>query len=319
MMPQGARIVGLDVSKRKIDACLRSAGQRLSTPSTPEGQAELIAWLRARRVGTAVMEASGGYERSWAEALRGAGLKVRIVDPKRVRYFAKSAGRLAKSDPIDAETIAWFAETFPDDVARPHDPERDELDRLVTARASLKKLEAQIIQQGEHDQPRIVAKAHAAVLKALRAELRKLDATIAAKIKANPAFARRAAIIASVPGLADQAAAGVTAWFPELGHITNEAAAALLGTAPYDDDSGEHKGVRHIKGGRRKLRNLLFVPLMGAATQHNSVLKAYYQRLRARGKEAKVALIACMRKLIVILNTMLARDETWNPPAGAAP
>jgi transposase len=316
-MPQRTRIVGLDVAKRKVDACLRSAGQRLSTPSTPEGQTELVAWLRTNRVGTAVMEASGGYERSWAEALRAARIKVRIVDPKRVRYFAKSAGRLAKNDPIDAETIAWFAETFPDDVAQPHDPERDELDRLVTARAGLKKLEAQIIQQGEHRQPPVVAKAHAAVLKALRAELRKLDATIAAKIKANPVFTRRAAIIASVPGLADQAAAGVTAWLPELGHISNEAVAALLGTAPYDDDSGEHKGVRHIKGGRRKLRNLLFMPVMGAATQHNPVLKAYYQRLLARGKEAKVALIACMRKLIVILNTMLARDETWNPPARA--
>jgi transposase len=318
MMPQRTRIVGLDVAKRKVDACLRSTGQRLSVPSTPEGQAELVAWLRARRVGTVVMEASGGYERSWAEALHAASLNIRIVDPKRVRYFARSAGRLAKNDPIDAETIAWFAETFPDGVARPHDPERDELDRLVTARAGLKKLEAQIIQQGEHRQPSVVAKAHAAVLKALRAELRKLDATIAAKIKANPVFARRAAIIASVPGLADQAVAGVTAWLPELGHITNEAAAALLGTAPYDDDSGEHKGVRHIKGGRRKLRNLLFVPVIGAATQHNPVLKDYYQRLRARGKEAKVALIACMRKLIVILNTMLARDETWNPPTGAA-
>ena len=104
---------------------------------------------------------------------------------------------------------------------------------------------------------------------------------------------------------------------PELGHISNEAAAALVGAAPYDD-SGDRKGVRHIKGGRRKLRNLLYMPVMGAATQHNPVLKATYQRLIARGKPPKVAIIACMRKLIVILNTMLARDQTWNPPARAA-
>jgi transposase len=121
-----------------------------------------------------------------------------------------------------------------------------------------------------------------------------------------------------VPGLADQAIAGVTAWFPELGHVSNEAAAALVGVAPYDDDSGERKGARRIKGGRRKLRNLLYMPVMGAATQHNPVLKAYYLRLIAKGKPAKVAIIACMRKLIVILNTMLARDQTWNPPHGAA-
>jgi transposase len=282
-------------------------------PSTPEGRAELVAWVHANRVGTAVMEASGGYERSWAEALRAAGLEVRIVDPKRVRHFAKAAGRLAKNDPIDAETIAWFAETFPAEAGRPHDPQRDELDRLVTARAGLKRLEAQIMQEDEHCPPRVVAKAQAAVLRAVRAQLRKLDATIAARIEADPAFARRAAIIVSVPGLGPQAAAGLIAWLPELGQVSNEAAAALLGVAPYDDDSGERTGARHIKGGRRKLRNLLYMPVMGAATQHNPVLGAYYQRLRAKGKEAKVALVACMHKLIVILNTMLARGEKWDP------
>ena len=316
-MPQRNRIVGLDVSKRKVDACIRGAELRLSTPSTPEGQAELVAWLRANRVRLAALEATGGYERIWAEALRAAGIKVRIVDPKRVRYFAKAAGRLAKNDPIDAETIAWYAETFPADVP-PHDPEREALDRLVKARAGLKDLETRIVQQREHRPPPNVAKAHAAILKTLRAELRKIEAAIAAKIKANPVFARRAAIIQSVPGLGVQAAAGVIAWLPELGNVANETAAALLGAAPYDDDSGEHKGERHISGGRRKLRNLLYMPVMGAATQHNPVLKACYQRLRARGKKANVALIACMRKLIVILNTMLARDQTWNPSARAA-
>ena len=108
------------------------------------------------------------------------------------------------------------------------------------------------------------------------------------------------------------------AWLPELGQIRNVAASALLGAAPYDDDSGQHRGARSIKGGRRKLRNLIYMAVVGAATQHNPVLKAYYARLRARGKDAKVAIIACMRKLIVILNTMLARDQTWNPPARAA-
>ena len=318
-MPQQTRAVGLDVAKNKVDACIRSAGLRLSAASTPEGQAELVAWLRANRVGRAVMEASGGYERSWAEALRAAGVTVRIVDPKRIRHFAKAAGRLAKNDPIDAETIAWFAETFSEGEAQAHDPAREEVDRLVQARTALKELEERIKQQGEHGPPAIVAKALGAIAKAMRAELRKLEAAIAAKIKANPGFARRAEIIRSFPGLADQAIAGLIAWMPELGRIPNEAAAALLGAAPYDDDSGDRKGQRHIKGGRRKLRNLLYMPVMGAATQHNPVLKAYYQRLRARGKEAKVALVTCMRKLIVILNTMLARDETWNPPSRAAP
>lgn len=318
-MPQKSRIVGLDVSKRKVDACIRSPElQHVSMPSTPEGEAELIAWLRKHHVGTAVMEASGGYERSWVEILHAAGIKVRIVDPKRVRYFAKSAGRLAKNDPIDAETIAWFAETFADQATQAHDPQRAELDRLVKARASMKELASQIAQWNEHRQPDLVAKAHDTLARTVRAELRKLDAAITAKIKANPLFARRAEIIRSVPGLGDQTVAGVIAWLPELGQIDDRAAAALLGVAPYDDDSGQRAGARCIKGGRRKLRNLLFMPVMGAATLHNPVLKAYYSRLRARGKAAKVALVACMRKLIVILNTMLARDQTWSPPARAA-
>ena len=112
---------------------------------------------------------------------------------------------------------------------------------------------------------------------------------------------------------ADESGGGFITDAPELGRIRNEAAAALIGAAPYDDDSGERKGQRRIKGGRRKLRNLLYMPVMGAATQHNPVLKAYYQRLHARGKQAKVALIACMRKLIVILNTMIARRQKWDP------
>jgi transposase len=312
-MPQETRVVGLDVAKGKTNACIRSVAARLSAPSTPEGEAQLVEWLRANRVGRAVMEASGGYERNWAEALRAAGVEVRIVDPKRIRHFAKAAGRLAKNDPIDAETSAWFGETFPEAEAQTHDPARDEVDRLVQARGALKDLEERTKQQGEHRPPALVTNAPRAIAKTVRAELRKLDAAVAARIKANPAFARRAEIIRSFPGLGAQAVAGMTAWLPELGHITDETAAALIGAAPYDD-SGERKGARCIKGGRRKLRNLLYMPVMGAATQHNPVLKAYYARLRARGKEAKVAIIAYMRKMIV----MLARDQTWNPPARAA-
>lgn len=316
-MPQEMRIVGIDVSKSKVDACMWRRGLCFSAASTPQGEAEMILWAQANRIGQAVMEASGGYERRWAELLRTAGVEVVIVDPKRVRHFAKAAGRLAKTDPIDAETIAWFAETFPLG-AKPPDRAREEVDRLVQARAVFKDIEDQIKQQGEHQPPPLVVKALRAIAKVTRAELRALDAAIRAKIQANPSFARRAEIIESVPGLADQTVAGVIAWMPELGRISNEAAAALLGAAPYDDDSGERKGARHIKGGRRKLRNLLYMPVMGAATQHNPALKAFYQRLITKGKAPKVAIIACMRKLIVILNTMLARNETWNPPARAA-
>lgn len=314
-MPQRGRIVGIDVSKLKADACIRSLRRRQSAPSTPQGQATLIAWLGENDVGSVVMEASGGYERSWAEALRKAGLAVRIVDPKRVRYFAKSAGRLAKNDPIDAEMIAWFAETFPTEVALRHDPDREVLDQLMTARSLLVRLSAQIRQLSEHRQPRVVETAQRAMAKTIAAQRVKLEAAIQARIAANAELAARAAIINSVPGFGTQFVAGAIAWLPELGHLSNKAAAALVGIAPYDDDSGEHRGERHIKGGRRAIRDLLYMATLAAATRHNPLIKAYYQRLRAKGKKAKVALVACMRKLIVILNTMLARGQMWNPTA----
>ena len=315
-MAQNGGVVGLDVSKLKVDGCIRSRGVRGSWPSTPEGEAELISWLRSHEIGLAVMEASGGYERRWALALRAGGIAVRTVDPKRVRHFAKSAGRLAKNDPIDAEMIAWFAETFPDAPAQTADPDREELAMLVTARAALMQVKVDLGNHAEHRQPRVVEKAFAMVARSVAAQLATLEAVIAAKVAGTERFADDAEIIESVPGLAGQTAAALIAGMPELGRVDDKAIAALLGAAPYDDDSGKHRGERHIKGGRQQMRTLLYMPVLGAATHHNPVLKAYYQRLRARGKEAKVALIACMRKLIVILNTMLARREKWDPSRG---
>jgi transposase len=305
-------VVGIDVAKDKVDGCIRSLSLRQTSANTQQGRRELIAWLCGHRVGKAVMEASGGYERSWAKALREAGIEVRIVDPKRVRSFAKSAGRLAKNDTIDAEMIAWFAETFREAPGQPHDAAREELQKLVGARQGLLEIQIKIQNRDEHAAPKPVQKMHARLLKRVAAELASLDALIAAMIKATPHFAARAEIIESVPGLAGTTAANLLVGMPELGQVGNKIAPALLGAAPYDDDSGRRRGERHIKGGRRKVRNAFFMPCLGAATQHNPVLKAFYQRLLAKGKEKKVALIACMRKLIVILNTMLARGEKWD-------
>jgi transposase len=150
-------------------------------------------------------------------------------------------------------------------------------------------------------------------LKSLVGEIAKLEAIIAATIKATPRLAERAEIIESVPGLAKTTAANLVAGMPELGQVSDEIAAALIGLAPYDDDSGKHRGERHIKGGRRWVRNAIYMPCVGAATLNNPVLKAYYDRLIAKGKKPKVALVACMRKLIVILNTMIARRQKWDP------
>jgi transposase len=171
--------------------------------STAEGRRELASWLRRQKVGKAVMEASGGYERDWAKVPRNAGIEARIVDRKRVRSFALSAGRLARNDAIDAEMIAWFAETFREAPGQVHDAAHEELLALVKARKGLLDLKTRLQSQNEHAAPGPVQKAHARVLKSLDTEIAELEAAISAKIKATPEFAERAEIIESVPGLAE--------------------------------------------------------------------------------------------------------------------
>ena len=305
-------VVGIDVAKDKVDACIRSLAQRQTFPSTAAGRRALIRWLRKYKVGKAAMEASGGYERDWAKALREAGLEVRIVDPKRVRSFAKSAGRLAKNDPIDAEMIAWFAETFVEATSQAHDATREKLVQIVNARQSLLDMQTSLQNRSEQSPPEVVQKMQGRLLKQIASEVARLEAAIAAQVKSNQHFAELAEIIESVPGIGKTTSAGLIAAMPELGQVSNQIAAALLGVAPYDDDSGRRQGQRHIKGGRRKVRNLFYMACLGAATRHNPVLKVFYARLVAKGKEKKVALTACMRKLIVILNTMIARRQKWD-------
>src|SRR5438874_7095890 len=304
-------VVGIDVAKDKVDACIRSLSQRRTFPSTAEGRRQLISWLRKHKATKAVMEASGGYERDWAKALR-EGIEVRIVDPKRVRNFARSAGRLAKNDVIDAEMIAWFGETFGEASSQGHDAAREKLAHIVNARCALIDLQIKLQNREEHPAPEPVQKMQARLLRQLAREIAELEAAIAAMIKATAHFAELAEIIESVPGLGRITSAGLIAAMPELGQVSNQAISALLGVAPYDDDSGKRRGERQIKGGRRKMRNLFYMACLGAATRHNAVLKAFYDRLIAKGKEGKVALVACMRKLIVILNTMIARRQKWD-------
>ena len=235
-------VVGIDVAKDKVDACIRSLSQRQTFASSAHGQRKLIGWLRKHQIHAAVMEASGGYERDWIKVLGQAGIEVRIVDPKRVRSFALSAGRLAKNDAIDAEMIAWFAETFSQPPRQTHDAAHEELLSLVKARKGLIDLKTRLQNQNEHVVPGPVQKAHARLLKTLATEIAKLEVAISAKIKAIPNFAERAEIIESVPGLAKTASATLIAGMPELGQVSDEIAAALMGVAPYDDDSGHRRG-----------------------------------------------------------------------------
>ncbi len=202
MMAQNDLVVaGIDVAKDKVDVCLRAPSLRRTFASTAEGRRELTTWFRRQKVGKAVMEASGGYEREWAKVLRNAGIEVRIVDPKRVRNFAQSAGQFAKNDTIDAEMIAPFAETFDEARGQACDAAREELVQIVNARQALLEQQTQMQNRSGHAVPIPVRKMHERLLNAITLEVAKLEAAIAALIKAGPHFAEVANIIESVPGL----------------------------------------------------------------------------------------------------------------------
>ena len=223
MMAQNDLVVaGIDVAKDKVDVCIRSLSLKCVFASTAEDRRELASWLRRKKVSKAVMEACGGYEREWAKALRDAKIEVRIVDPKRVRNFARSAGRLAKNDTIDAEMIAWFAETFGEAPGQAHDAAREKFAQIVNARQGLLDLQTTLQNRSEHAGPEAVQKMQARILKKIAVEIAKLEAAIAAMIKATPRFAELAEIIESVPGLAQTTSAGLIAAMPELGQVQQD-------------------------------------------------------------------------------------------------
>ncbi|MBV8592968.1 MAG: IS110 family transposase [Caulobacteraceae bacterium] len=317
MVAQAPLVVGIDVSKRKLDWCIRGQ-ERGCAANTPPACTALAETLRQRGVCMAVVEASGGYEATVVSAFRAAGVVAWVVDPKRVRDFAKSAGRRAKNDAIDADVIAWFAETFGKGQSAPTpDVPREELAALVAERQGFVALSIQLKNRDEHPGSAAVARERRAIVKQIARAVARLEAAITRKIAHTPHLAEAARVLTSVPGIGDLTAAALIAWLPELGRIDRRKLSALVGVAPYDNDSGNQKGARHIAGGRFNLRTALYMPTVGAATQHNPVLRDYYAHLLATGKVEKVALVACMRKLLGILNTMMARHETWSPRQSA--
>jgi transposase len=314
-------VVGIDVSKGNLDVYVLVHQQLRTVTNTAAKHAELASWLKSLGVRVAVMEASGGYEQAVAGALRRAGFEVRVVDPKRVRHFAKAAGRLAKNDRIDARMIAEFGAVFAvvEQCEVPTDPAREHLASLVGARQALIEHETGLRNQISAAPAGAARLALAAVLKPIAGAIKKLDRLIAATIAAHPPFAALAARLDTVPGLGPVAIAGLIAWLPELGRLDRRALAALVGVAPFDDDSGKRTGRRSIQGGRRKLRNIVYMAGMGAATRHNPVLNAYYTALINRGKPPKVAIVACLRKLLTMVNAMVAQQKDWEPRLATGP
>jgi transposase len=315
-MAQIVGTVGIDVSKGVLEVVRLPCRTKLQVSNDLAGWAALVAWLERFPAGRIGLEASGGYEQGVYGHLLAAGVETYLLDAWAVRQFAKAGGRRAKNDVIDALVIARYVGVFELHQAKPC-AERRALAELVKARLNLVTVQTQLANWAEHNNRELV-RLRESYARRLRADIDGLDRKIASWIKAHASFAHQAELLTSARGVGLGTAATLLALLPELGRLPREQIAALVGVAPFDDDSGTRKGKRAIEGGRRLVRRALYMAAL-AGIRFNPVLKAFYARLRARGKEAKVALTACMRKLITILNAMLRDGKPWQSVAEILP
>lgn len=305
------QVVGIDVSKAKLDVG-RVTEKRVREWANDEvGRAGLGDWVVEQKVTLVVGEASGGYEAAIVSELVDRGVGVALVNPTRVRAFARAEGILAKTDKIDARVIARFGATMKPQARARREQSQVQLNEQVSRRRQLVLMLTAEKNRLHPASPTM--QAHIARHIAwLQAEIEALEHQISQAIKANPEWVETANRVESVPGIGFITAATLVADLPELGHLNRQKIAALVGVAPFNHESGKHRGKRRIFGGRTSVRSVLYMATL-SAIKHNPVIKAFYQHLLDKGKLKKVALTACMRKLLVILNTMVKTGQDWNP------
>lgn len=306
-----ASFVGVDVAKARLDVAIHD-GAAWSLVHDPAGIAALLTRLHTEEPSLVVLEATGGWEAPLAAALDAAGIPVAVVNPKRVRDFARANGTLAKTDRLDARTLAHFAEAIRPPARPAPDAATVALQATLARRTELVGLLA-----GERGRLTLAAPAVVASLDAhcawLDAAITALDGELRALIAASDAWRERRALVESVPGVGPVLAVTLIAAVPALGRLTGKQVAALVGVAPFNRDSGTKRGKREVMGGRSAVRTTLSMATL-AATRCNPVIRAHFQQLRERGKAFKVALVACMRKLLVILNAMMKQQTPWQSP-----
>jgi transposase len=303
--------VGIDVSKRHWDVAMAGHKKVRRFTADATGLAALMTWLEELGPRLVCLEATGGYERSLRQALHERGLPVSVVNPRQVRDFARAQGELAKTDAIDAGMIARFAVTF---NPEPDDPPTPGQGRLRTLRARRQQVVHSLTQEKNRLTTAPDAEARKSIQEAIdfyNRQLGELDQRIAELTTTNPAFRERLALLVTVPGVGVVTAAGLLAELPELGSLNRGQAAKLVGLAPINRDSGTLRGKRMIGGGRTQVRRSLYMATI-VATQHNQLIRRHYQQLLERGKAKMTALVACMRKLLLILNAMIKNNSPWN-------
>lgn len=308
--------LGIDISKGWFDVFLHPAAVKERFDNTPAGFRKLIRWLGPASVEIVVMEATGGLEGPLFNALQLAHYKVARINPRWIRDFAKATGRSAKTDQQDAQIIALYGATMRPGPSKANDHRAETFKCLCARRRQILHLKTQEINRRQQTQDRVIARMIRQTIAFLDKQLAAIEVLIDTMIQQDADWRRRREIIESIPGFAATTARTLIADLPELGTISNKQAAALVGVAPINRDSGKQQGYRAIGGGRTNVRRVLYMAAMGAATRNNRRLKAIYKRMIQAGKKPKVAI---MRKAIVILNTMIKTDQTWRAdPPGAA-
>lgn len=301
--------VGIDISKKVMDIAVRPTGEFFSLNNNKSGIIELVKRLLKLKPTLVLLEATGGLELPVAIALVEAGLPVTIINPRQVRDFAKSTGKLAKTDALDAKVIAHFADAVRPEVRPLKDSQTQELSDLITRRNQL--MEMLVSEKNRLScSVKTAAKSLRDHIKWLEKRVQEIDSQIGRMMQNNAKWKEKNGILRSAPGVGPLLSAALLGYMPELGTIDRKEIAVLAGLAPFNRDSGGKRGKRSIWGGRRRVRKILYMGTL-TATRCNPVIKDFYQRLTNAGKGHKVAITACMRKLLVILNTMLKNKTKW--------
>jgi transposase len=304
--------VGIDVSKATLELYVHPTGQRLTVPNSPQGIAQIVALLLTLNVKLVLIEATGRYERRLAADLLDASIPITVVNPRQARDFAKAIGKLAKTDRIDAPVLARFASLEHHRLAEKTPENRRQLDEQITRRRQITRMIATEKTRLDQLSDKLTIRTVNRVMRVLDQQREDLDRQIAKLIEADDDWHNKSQLLDSVPGIGPDTANALVVDLPELGKLNRQQVAALVGVAPMNCESGTFKGKPRICGGRAEVRCTLYMAAF-SAMRANPIIKAFAERLKAKGKCFKIVVTACMRKLLTILNVMVKTNQHWNP------
>jgi transposase len=308
--------IGIDVSKATLDIAEQPSGKQWQVANTAAAIEALVEQLAALTPERVVLEASGGYETLLVGALAGALLPVVVVNPRQVRDFARALGELAKTDRIDAQVLARFGQAIRPELRPLADATTRALRALVSRRRQLQEMlvaeQNRLVSAAVQDAPEALREQLAQHIEWLRGQLADTDDQLRGQVQASPVWREREDLLRTIPGIGPVSASTLLSQLPELGQLDRKAIAKLVGVAPLNHDSGTLQGRRRVWGGRAEVRAVLYMAAL-VATRHNPLIRAFYTRLKASGKPAKVALVACARKLLLVCNSILRSATPWRP------